>query len=371
MLANLIGTFRSSGVSRRVTALASAVVVLAALVALTFGVLASVRPQAASAQAPCYGSYNWNGTSCSTAASYNCGASYNPYGVNCSATASDDCNGVDYSHNVSCPATASYNCNQSYNSYNPYGANCSMEASYCYGSSNTSNTACSAAYGSYCNQSYNSYNPYGTNCSTTASSYSCNGAGYSYAVNCFSATGTECTNGTVAYTGQTCPATYASCSNGGQVFGGQQCSPYYSASQGFSVSYAAGWNIVAGPTGSTLTGNTGPLYSFRPGDTGYELAASGSPLTAGVGAWAYFAANTTTTIGIGNPGGMTIQLPAGQFVLIGNSGDTTATVSGADTVFVYNPSTGSYNQTTQLAAGQGAWAISMRGGQATLTNFPA
>lgn len=365
MLANPIEIFRSSGVGRRV----AAVVALVALVALTFAVPSLVRPQAASAQTTCYGSYNPYGTNCSTASSYNCGSSYNPYGTNCSTTMSDDCNGVDYSRNVSCPTTASSNC---YGSNNPYGTNCSTEAYNCYGQSNSFNTACSTAYGSYCNQSYNnqSYNAYGTNCSTaesygcngagysysvgcptTASSYSCNGTGYSYAVNCFTATSSACSYGVAAYTGQ-------------------QCSPYYSANQGFSVSYAAGWNIVAGPTGSTLTGNSGPLYSFRPGDTSYELAASGSPLTAGAGAWAYFSANTTTSIGISNQGSMSVQLPAGQFVMIGNSGDTTATVSGADTVLVYNPSSGSYNQTTQLAAGQGAWAISARGGQATLTNFP-
>ena len=52
-----------------------------------------------------------------------------------------------------------------------------------------------------------------------------------------------------------------------------------------------------------------------------------------------------------------LQVPAGQFVLIGNSGDTMATVSGADSVLVYNSSTGSYIESTQLAAGQGAWAL--------------
>jgi len=204
-------------------------------------------------------------------------------------------------------------------------------------------------------------------CSTTAnaSTYTCNGVGYAYNV--------------------ACPTNYTDCSGGGQVVTGQQCpntvvissvtqpvaiNSSYSLPQGFSVSYAPGWNIVAGPTGSTITGNIGVLYSFRPGDTTYEVAPAGSALTAGVGAWAYFTSGTTTTIGIANPGNMQVQLPPGQYVMIGNSGDTAATVSGADSVLVYNPSTGSYNQTNQLAAGQGAWAISANGGMATLTNAP-
>ncbi|HTE84063.1 MAG TPA: hypothetical protein VK821_04970, partial [Dehalococcoidia bacterium] len=207
-------------------------------------------------------------------------------------------------------------------------------------------------------------------------------------VACSTTAATTCSNGTTAYYGgQPCPATYASCSNGGQVLAGQQCSSVlgvssiaptnaytsssYTAAPGFGVSYAAGWNMVAGPTGTTLTGTSGPLYTWGSGSTAYGTQPSGSALSAGIGAWAYFRATTSTTIGLANPGSMTVQLPAGQFVMIGNSGDTTATVSGADSVFVYSSATGSYNQSTQLAAGQGAWAFSFNGGSATLTNSPA
>jgi len=203
----------------------------------------------------------------------------------------------------------------------------------CNGSSTLFNTACSA-----------------TNVSN------CNGTAYNYGGSCASVAGATCTDGTVAYPAQACPMAPVA------------TNAY--APQGFSVSYAAGWNIVAGPTGSTITGNSGPLYSFQPGDTAYQVDPAGSPLTGGAGAWAYFNSGTTTTIGLVNAGSVSVQLPAGQYVMIGNAGDTPATVSGADSVLIYSPSSGNYVQTTQLAAGQGAWAISMRGGLATLFNSP-
>jgi hypothetical protein len=54
--------------------------------------------------------------------------------------------------------------------------------------------------------------------------------------------------------------------------------------------------------------------------------------------------------------------------MIGNPGNTVATVSGADVVLVYNPANSQYTQTTQLLPGQGGWAGSVRGGPVTITN---
>jgi hypothetical protein len=216
---------------------------------------------------------------------------------------------------------------------------------------------------------------------------SCSNGGQVLAGQQCPATYVSCSNGGQVLAGQQCPSTYVSCSNGGQVLAGQQCpsvlgvssivpttastNSTYTLAPGFAVSYAVGWNIVAGPTGTTLTGTSGPLYTWGSGATAYGTQPSGSALSSGAGAWAYFDAGTSTTIGLANPGSITVQLPAGQFVMIGNPGDTMASVSGADSVLVYNSSTGKYNQSTQLAAGQGAWAISMNGGTATLSNSPA
>jgi PKD repeat protein len=135
-----------------------------------------------------------------------------------------------------------------------------------------------------------------------------------------------------------------------------------------AVSGASGWNLVSGPNGALITGNEGPLYTYQQGNTAYQVVSQGSALRGGQGYWAYFVNPTTQSLPMVNPQTVTITLPAGQWIQIGNAGDTSASVSGADIVYVYNPSSSSYNQTTQLAAGQGAWAISMNGGQATVVN---
>jgi hypothetical protein len=383
------------------------VVVVAALVALTFAPSSLLRPQTASAQ--CNGNYSGgtyyngtydpynmgcsysggnfcngyttgvvNGTSCSAA--YGCNGSTNSFSNSCSTAFESNCNGSNYITNAQCSTAYGSNCNGS-----NYIANAQCSTAYgsnCNGSNYIANTQCSTAYGSYCN-GITSTSVYGTNCSTEAA-YTCNGVSYNSPVSCSTTASTYTCNGVGYSYNVTCPTNYTDCAGGGQVVTGQQCpaitvastypavtnSSYAFTQQGFSVSYAPGWNIVAGPSGSTITGNVGSFYSFRPGDTTYEVAPAGSALTAGVGAWAYFTARTNTTIGMANPGNMSVQLPPGQFVMIGNSGDTAATVSGADSVLVYNPSNGGYSQTTQLAAGQGAWAISMNGGMATMTNAP-
>jgi hypothetical protein len=52
--------------------------------------------------------------------------------------------------------------------------------------------------------------------------------------------------------------------------------------------------------------------------------------------------------------------------MIGNPGNTTATVTGADVVYIYDGS--QYRTVTSLTPGQGGWAISVAGGVATITN---
>jgi len=71
------------------------------------------------------------------------------------------------------------------------------------------------------------------------------------------------------------------------------------------------------------------------------------------------------------PATVSVQLPPGQFVLIGNPGNTNATVTGAGTVLVFNPTTSAYTAASTLAPGTGAWAESDAGGQITITNAPS
>lgn len=142
-----------------------------------------------------------------------------------------------------------------------------------------------------------------------------------------------------------------------------------SQAAGVQVSYAAGWNLVAGSAGAILAQDDGPLYSLRSGDTDYEVLASGTPLIAGTGYWAFFDTPTSETLPAGNPQPAVLQLPAGQFVMIGNPGTVPTTVSGADAVFTYDPVKG-YQSTTMLQPGQGAWAFSAAGAQIMLSSAP-
>jgi len=130
----------------------------------------------------------------------------------------------------------------------------------------------------------------------------------------------------------------------------------------------SGWNLVGGPDGSTVTGAVGPAYTLQPGDTSYETIA-GAPLRGGEGYWVDFTNGTSVSLPVVGAGQISVQLPPGQFVLIGDPGTAPATVSGADTVLVFDPSNG-YLPTMTLAPGQGAWAESDLGSTATISWGP-
>ncbi len=152
------------------------------------------------------------------------------------------------------------------------------------------------------------------------------------------------------------------------VFSGT--APYSTVSA--TVTYAPGWNIVAGPSGATLPGNTSGLFSFPPGATAYVALPPGTPFQAGTGYWAYFNAATTVTLPASTTSSVPVQLPAGQWVLVGNPGTGQATVSGVNvTLYLYNPTGGGYSQATAIPAGQGAWVISPTGGTLTISTGAA
>lgn len=131
-----------------------------------------------------------------------------------------------------------------------------------------------------------------------------------------------------------------------------------------TVTYAAGWNLIGGPAGTMITGAFGPLYTFKAGDTAYEVVSPGTPLAAGAGYWANFMTATMVTLSASGSPTATAQLAAGQFVMIGNPSTAAVTVTGADVVDTFNPAANSYTSTTGTATlqpGQGAWALSLRG----------
>lgn len=133
---------------------------------------------------------------------------------------------------------------------------------------------------------------------------------------------------------------------------------------GVSVTYQPGWNIVAAQTGASIAGASLPLYTFQNGDTVYRTA---STTQAGLGYWAYFNSPSTVTVPFTGPQTITKALQPSQFVMIGNSSSSLATVSGADVVYAYSATSG-YQMATTLQPGQGAWALSYSGANVTITS---
>ncbi len=138
---------------------------------------------------------------------------------------------------------------------------------------------------------------------------------------------------------------------------------------GPTVLYPTGWNIVAGGTGQTFPGASGPLYTFQTGDTNYETAPQGSPIVAGRGYWAFFNAPTNVPLAPSTQSSITISAPAGQFIMVGNPSQTqTLTVRGADVVYLFDPTANMYTASNVLPPGKGAWVFSDAG--ATITISP-
>jgi PKD repeat protein len=140
---------------------------------------------------------------------------------------------------------------------------------------------------------------------------------------------------------------------------------------GPTATYQPGWNLVDGPTGTVFSRANGPLYSFPAGATDYVVLPNTSPVTGGVGYWAFFNVTTTVVLNGSGPGlPFSTTIPAGQFVIVGNPSSTqTVTVNGADVVDTFNPSSNSYTSSTgsvTLAPGQAAWVYSADGATITI-----
>jgi hypothetical protein len=159
-----------------------------------------------------------------------------------------------------------------------------------------------------------------------------------------------------------------------------------SAQSLFEVTYPPGWNLVAAPRGTLLTGMTGPLLTLQGGDADYQPIAPGlvardgsdrttSP-TAGLGYWAYFAQPTTITLAasfpLPNPGGsggtvsrFLLSVSAARGVMIGNPYAGPVSVAGADVVYTYAPGQG-YSADTTIGKGHGAFVYAAAGAELTI-----
>jgi PKD repeat protein/heat shock protein HslJ len=140
------------------------------------------------------------------------------------------------------------------------------------------------------------------------------------------------------------------------------------APTGPSVSYAAGWNLVGGPGGSTFPQANGPLYTFQAGNTAYQSIPNTQGIVGGQGYWAFFTAQTTVTFAGDSTSPITVQAPANQYIMVGNPSVTgPATVTGADVVYVWDATGGAYASQTTIAPGRGAWALRSTAGSVTIT----
>ena len=129
---------------------------------------------------------------------------------------------------------------------------------------------------------------------------------------------------------------------------------------GATLTYAAGWNLVGGPAGTVIAGVAAPLFTLQAGDAGYEVLPAGSAQRAGEGYWVYFLVPTTVALPASGFASLTVPMPYGQLVMIGDPFTAPAVVSGAAAAYTYSPGFG-YQVTTVLQPGQGSWALSYSG----------
>lgn len=161
------------------------------------------------------------------------------------------------------------------------------------------------------------------------------------------------------------PACYPQCQIASQLFTVTVIvgSPPGPPGPNATATYQPGRNILGAPNGTILPFDA---YSWDPMAGQYRVVQAGTRLKPGRGYWAYFTAATTVQLSAA-AATSTLQAPSGAWVLVGDPNPTQpATVSGADAMYTWNPSTGQYTGTTTLQPGQGAWAYSAQGGTITI-----
>lgn len=126
-----------------------------------------------------------------------------------------------------------------------------------------------------------------------------------------------------------------------------------SAQAGSTVSFDAGWNLVALPSGTVLPSGAGPAFTLSPDGTAYEQVSAGGAI-GGRAQWVFFQQNTSLTLGPTAAQSSRRLAAPGQSLLIGNpSSDLTLDIGGANDAYSYDPAHG-WTSVTALAPGQGA-----------------
>ena len=134
--------------------------------------------------------------------------------------------------------------------------------------------------------------------------------------------------------------------------------PFARALPGGTIAYPPGWNLIGGPAGTRLLGSQGDLYTLQFRDDGYRPVSDGTALTGGLGYWAYFPSGGSADLSASGPCVIAVPIGARSWVIVGNPWSSgTASVRGAERVYVYDPVTG-YRSSTTVPAGHAALAYS-------------
>lgn len=153
----------------------------------------------------------------------------------------------------------------------------------------------------------------------------------------------------------------------------RSAAPAAAQAGGLTVTYAAGWNLVAFPPGTDLSGIAGPLYIYQPQDQSYAYRLPAAGLPANTGAWVYFTAPTIVVLGTGSTAPASFGLIPPQWALLGDpSGIAPAFIEAAAIAYTYDPLNG-YEPLTrgELLPGKGVWVTPMQGSHAAVTVTPA
>ena len=138
---------------------------------------------------------------------------------------------------------------------------------------------------------------------------------------------------------------------------------------GATVTYSAGWNLVAFPPGTDLTQVSGPLYTYASGS--YELVQPDQALPAGTGFWVYFPVPTTVALGVGSTAPANLLIIPGQWVTFGDPSGTAPAFINQDAIaYTYDPLNG-YQLTHVLLPGKGVWVTLNAGSHAAITITPS
>lgn len=134
---------------------------------------------------------------------------------------------------------------------------------------------------------------------------------------------------------------------------------------GATVSYDAGWNLVALPSGTLLPAGVGPAFTLSPDGDSYDQLGAGGAI-GGRAEWVYFPQRTSLTLGPTAAESSRRLTTPGQALLVGNpSSDATVAIGGAEAAFTYDPTHG-WAAVTELAPGHGALVEADAGGSVTL-----